>query len=782
MYRSLLSSSALGLVLVAAAPLTANAQAADTTESFGVEEVVVTAQKRAENVQDVPVSVTAFSGETLANAGVSDVRDLRRITANLNLTTSSQQTNTRVMIRGIGTAGNTAIEPSVAFFVDGVYVPRVGSLLAGLNDVASVEVLRGPQGTLFGRNASMGAVNLRTAAPTETFSAAVMGSVGDYGRRRTSAVLNLPVNDDFAARVAVLAYRGDGFGVNDLDGRKLGENSGFSLRASTRWQISPELTWTLRGDYQNLTGDGQNTITVVAKTLTPQAIENWRTRIDPDGAGPLVGDLPYVNNTFGRHVRQESEGNLTDYQTGVASDLTWDIAAGYQLKLVSGYRDWHNDQWQYSTGNIPLGFASRLGTFDSQSHSEELQIISPETLLNGRASFVAGLYYYTEDYDIGQVVDLHPAQCEVFIRNTSTAARLAACRAGPLSNASLLRFSQTTDSYAGYFQGTYKVTDRLGLTAGIRWSSDKKDGTFQTVTNNVTAAQSPEFTQLALEDEKVTYRLNASYRPLDSVMLFASYATGFKSGGFDAGAGTTGAVGAKNRTFKPERTTNIELGAKSQLFNRRLIANVTLYRTEIEEYQFRTYDGTQFRVRNNGEVRQQGVEFDLIARPIQPLTLTFSAAYLDSEYIDFRGAPALPAFGGSQDLTGQRLPYSPEWQGAASAQYEGNLPWRDLSWLVRGDLSFTTKTNLSASGDNNPDATQAGYALLGLRIALRGPQERWEMALVGQNLTGETVCLGIFNQPNNAAYGVNNPVTGGTVLRCTLNDPRTVALELKARF
>ena len=753
----------------------------DTDRGFGVEEVVVTAQKRAENVQDVPISITAFSGETLRAAGVNDVRDLRRIAPSLNITTSSQQTNTRVIIRGIGTAGNTAIEPSVASFIDGVYIPRVGSLLAGLNDIASVEVLRGPQGTLFGRNASMGALNLRTTEPKDSLSSEVFASAGDYGRVRSSVMINAPITDDVAARVSVLGYRSNGFGRNELDGQRLGQNTGFSVRGAVRWNITPDVKWVLRGDHQNLTGDGQNIVTVVSRSVAPAAAANLRTRLDPDGAGPLVGDTPILNATYSRRVRQESVGDLADFQTGVASDLTWDMASGYQLKLVSGYRDWHNDQYQVSTGSLPLALSSRFGLFDSQSHSQELQLLSPETLMGGRLNFVSGLYYFEEEYDIGQVVDLYPAFCEVFIRNTSTAARLAACRAAPLNRASLLYFDQTTKSYAAYAQGTFKLSEQLGITGGLRYSKDDKTGQFRAVTNNTAAAQSPEVTRLNLEQDKITYRLNATYRPMDNVMLFASYATGFKSGGFDASAGTTGAIGAANRTFNPETTKNMEVGVKSQLFDNRLIANVTLYRSEITEYQFRSFDGVQFRVRNNGEVRQQGVEFDLVARPSRPLTLTLSGAYLDSQYLEFKSGPPLPAFSAPQDLTGERLPYSPKWQGAASAQYIGDLG-SNMTWLARFDMSLTSRLNLSASGDNNPDASQAGYELYAGRIAIRGPGERWELALVGQNLSNKAFCQGIFNQPNNAALGVNNPATGGTLLRCTLNEPRTLTVEVKARF
>lgn len=754
---------------------------AQAQESAAIEEVVVTAQKRAENVQDVPISVTAFSGETLEAAGVQDLRDLRRITPSLYLATSSNTSNTRIMLRGVGTNGNTAVEPSVATFVDGVYVPRIGSMLAGLNDIGSVQVLRGPQGTLFGRNASMGAVLISSQAPGDLLSGEVSATIGTYGARRVTAAGDLPISDTLKTRVSVLGYKGDGFGRNDLTGKRMGRNDGFSARVGVEWNVTPDVTWNLRGDYQNLSGDGYNTISVVSRTVTPQTLANWQTRLDPDGAGPLVGVPPYTSDTYSRRVRQSTEGDLTDYQSGVASDLTWDLAGGYQLKLISGYRDWKNVQYQASNGNTALELQRRTTFTDSQNHSEELQLLSPDTLFGGRVNFVAGLFYYEEAYDIGQNIDLTRDFCEVFIRNTGTAARLNQCRANPIEGASYYVFTQDTESVAAYAQGTFKLNEQFSVTGGIRYSEDDKTATFRALTRNPAAAQAAESTDMALKEDKVTWRVSGAYKPNDDIMVFASVSTGFKSGGFDSAPATGTPSNALARTFLAETVENWELGVKSQLFDRRLVVNATLFRTDINDLQFRSYDGLQFRTRNNGKARQQGLELETTARPIPPLTLTVGGTYLDSEYLDFRGAPGLPGLGGVQDLTGQRLPFSPKWQGAASAQYVGDLA-NGMSWLVRADLSFTSRANLGTAGDNNPDSTQSGYAILGGRIALRGPMQKWELAMTGQNLTNKAFCTNIFNQPNNAAFGLNNPVTGATALRCTLNDPRQVAVEVRARF
>jgi len=207
-----------------------------------------------------------------------------------------------------------------------------------------------------------------------------------------------------------------------------------------------------------------------------------------------------------------------------------------------------------------------------------------------------------------------------------------------------------------------------------------------------------------------------------------------------------------------------------------------LYRMTVEDLQFRTFDGFSFRVRNNGTIRQQGVEFDIVGRPARPLTLSLSGAWLDSEYLDFKGAPGLPAFGGVQDLTGERVPFSPEFTAAAAAQYDIDLPWQGLSLQLRGDASYSSEISLAAAGDNSPDAMEPEHSIFGARISLIGAHDRWELALIGQNLTDELMCGTRFAQPNDAAFVLRNPLTGGTVLRCTLSDPRNFSVAVKARF
>jgi iron complex outermembrane receptor protein len=811
MKRLLIASTALaGLCLPAILPVgQAMAQeaqppapAAAPAPTASREVVVVTAQKRDEDIQDVPISITAFSGENLEEAGIVDIRDLRNITPSLNLATAPQLANTRVEIRGIGTSGNTAIEPSVALFLDGAYVPRTAALVSGLNDIRSVEVLRGPQGTLFGRNASMGAMLVTTNEPTNEFGGKLTALAGNFNRQKLEAVLNVPIGDTFAVRGAVLGDKRDGYATNLLNGKDVSFTDTFSGRLSAAWDITPDIRWVVRADHQQTVGDGIPISTVVTESVTPTFAANWRARLDPDGAGPLQGQLPIINNTYTHFLNQESEGNLQDHTEGVTSNLTWDFGDGWQVKLINAWRDWNDDQYQVSSGTLPIQMPQRRGFFASEAKSHELQLTSP-TLLDDRATFVAGLYRYDEDFYIGDFRALNPDTCNIFIRNSTAdtpagtrARRVAFCNADvALPYSSYTNFWQTTESWAAFVQGTYDILPNWDVTLGVRYSADDKTGLFDqrslttpipgivpgTTIASVDAAAT-ERTQLATDGTKVTYRVGTTYNVTPDVMLFATWSTGFKSGGFDSGRNTT--VVGQARIFAPETTENTELGVKSELFNGLVTANATLFRTDIEEYQFRTYDGISFAVRNNGAIRQQGVEFETIWRPLDPLTVNFSGTYLDSEYLDFRGAPNWPGLTNpaSVDLTGERAPYSPEWQLTGYARWEDQLPWAsNWTWSLRGDFQYVDDRMLSATGDNYPLNNESSFTTYGARLGFRN-DNGLSLALIGQNLTDDIACTSRYAQPNNAALGLVDTVNGGTVLRCVVTPPRTWAFEVSKDF
>lgn len=733
-------------------------------------EIIVTAQKRAESAQQVPISLTALNVASLDNAAIDNVLDLPRIAPSFSATRASQAANTRLSIRGIGSSGNSSIEPSVGAFVDGIYIPRPGPLLATLNDISSVEILRGPQGTLFGRNASMGAISFHTTDPASTFSTQVSGEYGSFDRKRANAIVNVPIGDTFALRVSGLYDDFDGFGVNADTGKRFGFNEVKSIRVGARAELSPTLTWIAKVDYQAQRGDGLTPTSVVSDTVTPTARTNFTTRLN--------GAVPILDDTYTYQNRANTNGRLRDDQWGIASDLS--LALGdYTVRLLSGYREWYYRQSEEDVTNTPNDLYGRDARFFSQSYSNELQLVSPDTLLDHRLRFVAGLYQFHERYEIGEEVNLGSQFCDTIIA-IAAPARLAACRAGPLTKATYFDFAQVTDSVAAFGQATFNLTDTLEATGGVRYSHDSKDGDLVSILYNPAAiVRAPDVARgLKFDGGKVTWRANLTYKPTRDLMFFATYSTGYKSGGFDSGNGAT--LGT-NRVFRPETTTNYEVGAKTEFFRRRLTANATLFRTEINDFQLRSFNGQTFSVRNAGSIRQQGVEFDLTARPVEGLSVGVSGIRLDSEYTDFRNAPGLPGKGGTQDLTGTRAPYSPEWQGVVNGSYEHPVT-DSVSASVSANYSFQSESDVGGAGDGNPQGLEPGYGVLGARVAVFDPDHKWELYATGENITETGYCTIRFSQVLNGPLGLNDPVTGGTVQRCVLGEPRQFRVGAKFKF
>ncbi|KKI21972.1 hypothetical protein XM50_01385 [Sphingomonas sp. Ag1] len=714
--------------------------------------------------------MTAVSSEQIERASITNVQDLPRIAPGFTAYRAPQAANTRLSIRGIGSSGNTAIEPSVGAFVDGIYIARPGPLLAAINDVASVEVLRGPQGTLFGRNASVGALSFRTNEPRKDFEGQLTAEYGNYDRARLTGVVNLPVSETIATRFSALYDRYDGYGRNLLDGSRVGENETLSFRGAVRAEVTPDLTWLVRGDYQRQRGDGQAIVTVDAATVTPTAAGNFARRLN--------GLVPRLDATYSYGVRQNTAGNLEDDQWGLSSDLALQ-AGDFTVRLLSGYRDWKNRQVERDISLTPADIFGRAARYRSKTHSQELQLLSPSDLLNDHLSFVGGLYYFREDYNIGSTTDFGTGYCNIYIRNVRPAS-LDACNAGPQQGAADSEFNQITTSYAAYGQATVKLTDQWDVTGGLRYSHDDKDGDiFAAVFNSAAAGiVAPDNASLRFNGGKLTYRANTTFRPVEDVMLFATVSSGYKSGGFDSGTGNT--LGAA-RVFRPETTTNYELGFKTQTFDRKLTINGTLFRMDIDEFQLRSYNGVFFSVRNAGSIRQQGMEFEVNARPIKDLAIGLSATRLASEYTDFRNAPGLPGFGGTQNLTGARLPFSPKWQGNASIDYRApTIGGWEVGFNTR--LAFNSDIDVGGGGDANPQGIQDGYALLGARVTLFSPSDRLEFAVAGENLTDKGYCTLKYSQTLAAGLGLNNAATGGTVQRCVLGEPRTVRFSAKFRF
>jgi iron complex outermembrane receptor protein len=434
----------------------------------------------------------------------------------------------------------------------------------------------------------------------------------------------------------------------------------------------------------------------------------------------------------------------------------------------------------------PLDLLARTGAYNSTSQSYELQLISPvDQLMNGRLDYVAGLYYFQEDFHIGEVFGLGADFCNTL---APAAARPACNASGRKADATVLDLDQDADNLAVYAQGDIGITDTMDVVIGARWTQDNKDGLFVQQRNNPFAAalRAPETVDLAVEDDAFTYRLGLNWTPNDDLLVFGSYSTGYKSGGFNSGGGAV-ALGQK-RLFDKETAENYELGAKWTLADGRARLNSTIFQMDLSDFQDRAFDGTSFNVINAGNLRNRGLEISGDYAPVDWLTTYASIGYLDSEFSKYPNASCLPYSAQLdplcvQDLEGERPVFAPELQGSLGAQVQGELGFVDVGYQLRGDASYIDDINVGQINDNNPQGIQEAYTLLSARFSLLfGANRNIELAIFGDNLSDEEYCVGSVAQPLDDRLGLRDAATGGTVMRCAVNPPRTYGISLKASF
>jgi iron complex outermembrane receptor protein len=746
-------------------------------------DIVVTAEKRSKSLQEVPISIAAFNDATLEKANVTTILDLDRVATNFQSERSSNTGSTRIGIRGVGSLANTLIEPSVAVFLDGVYVPRSGSILGAFLDIDDVEVLRGPQGTLFGRNASVGALSLHSALPHNDFSGEVSGELGSFDRYKLDGYVNVPLADNVALRVAGMGQWYKGPWHNKLDDKTYGGSNDYSGRATLKANFG-KLEWIVRGDYTKLDGDGVANFDFDPNSVSAARLAFIKAAFN---GGPDT-------NLDDREMNQYMGTGLIDKNYGVSSTASLSVGTS-TIKLIDSYRVWKNDQTDGDIVYFPVSLASRFSFFDSRSQNHELQFISPEKeWLGGHFDMVAGLYFFEEDFELGERLNLGSSFCGVLVPagpgRTACNAYYATANGVGATNQDVF---QNVKSFAAYGQGNLHITKQLTLTLGGRWTSDNKSGTYSQTSSPFTLTlRAPEaLTFPDIDENHFTYRASLNYKPTDAVLLFANRSTGYKSGGYNSGGGTpslstfdaSGNLISTKRLFDRETVTNDELGIKSTWLNRSVHANLTFYRMDISGFQDRAFDGVSFIVRNAGNLRQQGFEFDTTLAPTRQLSFTASLAYLDSKFTSYTNASNLPGLTGTQDLTGKPNTFSPKWTGNFAIDWSTNLGSTGLSLATNGNLSIVSDQYVGTVTDANPQSLADGYAIVGARLTLNGPRNRWSLAVFGRNLNDAHYWPLSVYQPLGAALGLNNTVfPGSTANRVLANEPRTFGLAGTFRF
>lgn len=702
------------------------AQAQDTIQ--GVDVITVTARKREENLQDTPVAISAFTADGLAKKSVTTLDGIGDYTPNLVFDKGTGgtggSTSTQIYIRGIGQADFLfTTEPGVGIYVDDVYIPRsIGSIMDLVN-VERVEVLKGPQGTLFGKNSVGGAINVVSRRPGNEFEGSVEATYGRFDRVDVRAHLNLPlVEDKLAASLAFSSQDRDGYVDRVIAGDKLGGVNAKGVRGQVLWTPVDNFDLLISSDYTRHRDDA------IANTL-----------LDVDQGGSLIGlwnglvapvlATPYDDSYISADPFESSGTgpNFSDLDLwGVSGTATWQVG-DLIFKSVTAYRD-QDAAFGQDSDHSPIRYFEQTVDDDQEQFSQEFQLNGAG--FDGRLDWVVGALYFHEEGlstyriifapGIYDALELLPAGIIPGLGGAGNPIHPALDFDGAVSA------GIDNDSYAAYAHMSFDITDRLGISGGIRYTSDKKN--FTSVFDRFSAGVTTH--DVAIDDEwsAWTPKVSLDYHLSDDVMTYVSAARGFKSGGFN-GRPTNAFVAMQ--PFDPEYVWTYEAGLKSEFANRRLILNGAMFYSEYTNMQLSTVaidnlGGIVVLVENAGAAEIKGFELELNAIPTRNVRIDAGVGFTDAKYTELD--PSVSAITLDDDLV-----KTPKWSLNIGGEYY--IPIGGWGVTLRADYAYRTRTQHVA--DNNPLLEQDAYGLLNLRASV-GPEDgSWELSAFGTNVTDE---------------------------------------------
>ncbi|PCD04375.1 TonB-dependent receptor [Sphingomonas spermidinifaciens] len=719
--------SGAGLAALAT-PLSAYAQdqapsgiaAADPAEESG-DDILVTARRTTERLQDVPVAITALSGEALAARGIDTLDQVAKYTPNIRFdgaaALSGGNYNATVFVRGVG-QNDFAIfsDPGVGFYVDDVYYARsIGGIMDAV-DISSVQVLRGPQGTLFGRNTIGGAVLITTAAPEiGEWSGRVEATTGSFNRIDVKGAVNIPLGDMAALRISGATLNRDGYVTRLLDGETLGNRNSDMIRAKLRLRPADNLTIDIGGDYTRAReNSAPSKLLAVGNRPGITGIpflNNYNRFVAPTRGIVAPNGQPTLNPSFitdDPFTTWAGGPNRNDLDLwGVQGTIAWDFAEGLTLKSISAYRDMHA-VFNRDGDNTPFVFRE-TGNDDRQwQFSQEVQLSG--NLLDDRLTFVLGGFYFKE-----KAQDLARADLAVGLDPPLPP---------PFSPAAFPNNFTDNESYAVFAQASFEIFPDFSIELGGRYSSDKK--TFRTFVvrqrDNVTfidATRSDTF-------DDFTPRVGVNWKLSPTVLVYASYSQGFKQGGFN---GRPLVSNDEVTRYEPETLDSYEVGIKAETANRELTANVAVFRGDYNDIQL-TVNQTPFNfVANAARGRVEGVEAEFVARPADWFTANASLGLLRARYTEVG-----QGLGPTQVLpitTNSKFVKAPE--VTATAGFEASREIAGGKASLRGDVSYYSRTFHDVA--NTPLITDDGYALVNARLSYTLPGEAITVSVFGTNLT-----------------------------------------------
>ena len=822
---------AFSIVAVLASTSISPASAQSATAKAGdepttLDRMVVTAQKREEALQDVPITLTVLPEQLLQDTGVRDIKDMQILVSGLSVTSTATETQTTARIRGVGTVGdNPGLESSVGVVIDGVYRPRNGVGFGDLGEIERIEVLKGPQGTVFGKNTSAGLINVITRRPSYTQSAEGEITVGNYGAIGVSGAYNDALSDTAAFRIYATKRKRDGFNevVNGAGPRTSDEDGNLNFH-SIRGQLLLEPT-------------GNLDINLIADFTSREEECCTGVTTTRGGAAAIVDALAGGNGVIGvpdieRRLTYSNRDTTSDVKDkGLSAEVNWQTPwfGGATLTSVTAKRDWT------AIAGADLDFSAAdiwFRPFGKDSNSVDFDTFSQELRLTGstdRADWMAGLYYSDEDlvrhdsihmgaayepYLSTALLNNIAASFPAGVVNTAGAATFLSQAAGRPYGTTFVGpgsndvFKQNAKSSALFTNLTFHATDALDLTLGLRYTREKKQ--VDTVLDNpngsagcaaglgnpaqVGAAlagrgvpgpyiaaivptvigymclpwtnllQDGIATHQEREEKEWSGTFKAAYRWNPNVMTYASAARGYKAGGFNLDRVQVGITPSADTSFPGEFVDSYELGAKTSWREGNLLLNAALFHQSYTDFQLNSFLGSSYVVRAIPDLTTRGLDADLLWQTgMKGLTLQGGATYTHAKY----GDDLLPDAALAR-LPGSTASFAPKWQVSGSVTYE----WDFSSNLVgRFNVGAKYTSEYNTGSDLAPQKMQDAYTLVNARIGIGSRDKRWGVELWGQNLTDETY----------AQVGFDAPLQTGSY-NAFLGAPRTYGATLRVMY
>ncbi len=764
-------------------------EAKEKVKKASLEVIEVTAQKRQENAQETPLSLNVLTADQLKEESIEKIADLQYSVPNLHMTETG--ISTQMYVRGIGTGNNQGFEQSVGQYIDGIYYGRQQLIRAPFLDLERVEVLKGPQSIMFGKNSVAGALNMISAKPTQDFMANIdLEYLPKFGAKEINGVISGGLTDTLSARLAVRDYSEDGYIKNTFRGRDETIRDETAVRLSLLWEPSDEMNFLLKVEKDSFDGTGRQ-------------IEIIRDDVALEGApipgmnfSQILGILGHPGAITESELNFERQADDPEFSRNDLTNitLTGNFNFGdYTLTSVTGLVSYEfTEECDCDYVAAPIFNAGINEQYDQ--FSQELRIISP---LGEKFDWVGGLFYQTSELDFDD---------NIKVPDNSVLGLLSGGALLPLTGKGAGRnYQLDTDMWSIFFQGNIHFTEQLTLTLGGRYTNEQKTASrllniTDLSTGNITqdpvapilfdvvfaiqnqqSPLSPEGHNLtgSRDESSFTPLINLQYKFSDDVMAYASATTGFKAGGFDARANNI-----NSWEFEEEEATAFEFGIKSSLLDNTLEANLSFYRTDYDNLQISQFDGVLgFNVGNAKKTVVQGIELDGRWLLAETLTMQYAIAYLDHEFTDFTNGNCynrqVPdgdiGADGNQlcDYTGKSGQYTPKFTGSLGFDYFTEISFAGFEY-------FRTSLNLYYAGKQNVDVNLNplyeidSYTKVNLRIALEA--ENWNIALVGRNLTNEEILT----------YVGNTPLSGGTFGTNTfygfVERPSVIGLQFSYNF